>query len=54
MSKPKKRLNEKKQLTRFVESLINKNYKQAHKYLMSTVEYRLKTRIGAQLDKPLF
>ena len=55
MSKKRKQvLSEKQTVLRFVDALMSKNYKDAHKYLTNTVDSRLRARIGSQLDKPLF
>ncbi len=38
----------------FINSISTKNYALAHKYLKRVIDSKLKARIAASLDKPLF
>jgi len=49
-----KKTANKKPVARFVEAVTAKKYSQANKYLTKIVEHRIKQKINAQLDKPLF
>lgn len=38
----------------FINSISTKNYALAYKYLQQVIDSKLKVRIAASLDKPLF
>ena len=47
-------LQESINIQNFINSISTKNYALAHKYLKRVVDIKLKARIAASLDKPLF
>ena len=47
-------LQESVNIQNFINSISTKNYALAHKYLKRVVDSKLKARIAASLDKPLF
>ena len=47
-------LQESVNIQNFINSISKKNYALAHKYLKRVVDSKLKARIAASLDKPLF
>jgi hypothetical protein len=44
----------KQQINKFISSVSDKNYADAHKYLQGVVEDKVLTRITKATDKPLF
>ena len=44
----------KKPIIGFINSITRKNYAKANKYLTKIVEDKVRARIGASLNKPLF
>lgn len=47
-------LQESVSIQNFINSISTKNYALAHKYLKQVIDSKLKARITASLDKPLF
>ncbi len=45
---------ESKDISKFIESLITKNYAEANKYLKQVVSSKIEKRIEDELNKPLF
>lgn len=46
--------SDRSQIKKFISSVSNKNYADAHKYLGNAVEDKMLTRINSATDKPLF
>ena len=44
----------KAQISKFITSISNKKYAEANKYLQNVVEDKLKKRVTAAVQKPLF
>lgn len=56
MSEEAKRANDetKKQISKFISAVSDKNYAEANKYLQGVVEDKLQQRIDSATEKPLF
>jgi hypothetical protein len=50
----KKKFDEACEITKFLESLINKNYSEANKYIKAVVDSKIQKRIKEELNTPLF
>lgn len=52
--KKRKKMEESTDIASFIESILNKNYAEANKYLNNAVELKIQKRIEQELAKPLF
>ena len=50
----KAEINTKQQINKFISSVSDKKYADAHKYLQAAIEDKVLTRIDKATNKPLF
>ena len=52
--KEKKKLDESLEIVKFLQSISQKNYSEANKYLQNVIDSKLKAKIGEALKDKLF
>lgn len=53
-AKEKPKTSTRGKISKFISSISNKNYADAHKYLQDAVEDKILSRVNSATEKPLF